>query len=66
MLVDSDGRLGPNPTPAGPEHTTVPKLPIPKGARPQGMSDDAKQAMLNRKVEVLEATVTEQQKQFKL
>ena len=63
VYVDADGRLGTNPTPAGPERS-VPRSTTPKGARLQGMSDDAKQAMLNRKVEALEATVTQQQKQI--
>ena len=63
VYVDADGRLGTNPTPAGPERS-VPRPTIPKGARPQGMSDDAKQATLNRKVEALEATVAQQQEQI--
>jgi hypothetical protein len=48
---------------AGPERS-VPRPTIPKGARRQGMSDDAKQAMLNRKVEALEAIVAQQQEQI--
>ena len=56
VYVDADGRLGTIPTPAGPERS-VPRPTTPKGVRPQGMSDTAKQAMLNRKVEKLEATV---------
>ena len=63
MYIDADGRLGTNPTSAGPESSVL-KLPIPKGVRPQGMSDEAKQAMLNRKVEALETTVGQQHKQI--
>ena len=46
-----------------PNHS-VPRPTTPKGVRPQGMSDDAKQAMLNRKVEALEANVAQQQEQI--
>jgi hypothetical protein len=63
VYVDADGRLGTIPTPAGPERS-VPRPTTPRGARPQGMSDDAKQAMLNRKVEALEATVAQQRVQI--
>ena len=42
----------------------VPRPTIPNGARRQGMSKYAKQAMLNRKVEALEATVAQQQEQI--
>ena len=63
VYVDADGRLGTIPTPAGPE-SSLPRPTIPKGARRQGMSDDAKQAMLNRKVEALEANVAQQQEQI--
>ena len=58
VYVDADGRLGTLPQAAGPERI-VSGPTTPKSVRPQGMSDDAKQAMLNRKVEVLEATVAE-------
>ena len=64
VYVDADGRLGTFPTPAGPERS-VPKPTTPKRVQPQGMSDDAKQAMLNRKVEVLEATIAELRAQLK-
>jgi flavin reductase (DIM6/NTAB) family NADH-FMN oxidoreductase RutF len=64
VYVDADGRLGTLPQAAGPERS-VPRPTTPKGVRPQGMSDDAKQAMLNRKVEVLEATVAELRGQLK-
>ena len=63
VYVDADGRLGTNPTPAGPERSVIGPT-TPKGVPRQGMSDDAKQAMLNRKVETLEATVAQQQKQI--
>ena len=65
VYVDADGRLGTLVVAAGPE-SSVPRSTIPKGARPQGMSDDAKQAMLKRKVEVLEATVAQQQEQIEV
>ena len=64
VYVDADGRLGTLPQAAGPERS-VSGPTTPKGVRPQGMSDDAKQAMLNRKVEVLEATVAELRGQLK-
>ena len=63
VYVDADGRLGTLPQAAGPERS-VSRPTTPKGVRPQGISDDAKQAMLNRKVEVLEATVAQQQEQI--
>jgi hypothetical protein len=56
VYVDADGRLGTNPTPAGPERS-VPRPATPKGVRPQ--ANPEVDAMLNRKVEVLEATVAE-------
>ena len=63
VYVDADGRLGTILAAAGPERS-VPRPTIPKGARRQGTSDDAKQAMLNRKVEALEAIVAQQQEQI--
>jgi hypothetical protein len=64
VYVDADGRLGTAPFPSGPE-PQLPKRTTPKGVWPQGMSDDAKQAMLNLKVEKLEATVAELRAQLK-
>jgi peptidoglycan hydrolase CwlO-like protein len=57
VLIDSDGRLGtftvdgPDPGRFSPKHT-------------QPSAPDAKQAMINRKVENLQATVSQQQKQI--
>ena len=62
QLVYVDGRLGTLPQAAGPERS-VPMPTTPKGVRPQGMSDDAKQAMLNLKVQKLQSMVAQQQKQ---
>ena len=56
VYVDADGRLGTIPTPAGPE-SSLPRPTTPKA------NPDA-QAMLNRKVEALEATVAQQQEQI--
>src|SRR5438552_1091774 len=58
VMVDSDGRLG---TVAmdGPGGSSSPK-----GIRPQAIPDAAKQAMLNRNVQNLQATVTQQQKRI--
>ena len=60
VLVDSDGRLGTF-TVEGPDPGGV----SPKGVRPQAVPDAARQAMLNRKVETLEATVAELRGQLK-
>ena len=54
VLVDSDGRLGTF-TVEGPD----PGGFSPKGIKPQTIPDAAKQAMLNLKVQALEATVAE-------
>src|SRR5438093_10073281 len=59
VMVDSDGRLG-TVTMDGPD----PGGFSPKGIRPQAIPDAAKQAMLNRKVKGLQATITQQQKQI--
>jgi len=60
VLVDSDGRLG-TVTMDGPD----PGGFYPKdGIRPQAIPDAAKQAMLNLKVQNLQATVTQQQQQI--
>src|SRR5438034_8259710 len=60
VMVDSDGRLG-TVTSDGPD----PGGFSPKGGlRLQAISDAAKQAMLNRTVESLQATVTQQQQQI--
>ena len=62
VYVDADGRLGTFPTPAGPERS-VSRPSTPKGVRPQ--ANPEVDAMLNRKVEVLEATVAELRRQLK-
>ncbi len=59
VMVDSDGRLG----------TTTADRPAPggfstNGIRPQAIPDAAKQAMLNVKVQNLQATATQQQQQI--
>jgi hypothetical protein len=58
VMVDSDGRLGTVAMegPSGSSST--------KGVRPQAIPDAAKQAMLNRKVENLQATIAQQQQQI--
>ena len=62
VLVDSDGRLGTFTVADGRDPGGFsPK----QGIRPQAVPDDAKQAMLNRKVEELEATVAELRGQLK-
>jgi hypothetical protein len=53
VMVDSDGRLG----------TVTAEGPA-KGVRPQAIPDSAKQAMLNLKVQKLQATITQQQQQI--
>ena len=58
-MVDSDGRLG-TVTSDGPD----PGGFSPKGIRPQAIPDAAKQAMLDRTVESLQATITQQQQQI--
>src|SRR5262249_39707013 len=57
VMVDSDGRLG-TVTADGPGGSS------PKGIKPQAIPDPAKQAMLNRTVESLQATITQQQQQI--
>jgi plastocyanin len=59
VLVDSDGRLG-TVTADGPDRGGF----SPKGIRPRAIPDAAKQAMLDRTVESLQATTTQQQKQI--
>src|SRR5213080_2771593 len=62
VMVDSDGRLG-TVTSDGPDLGGF----SPKGGiRPQAIPDAAKQAMLNRTVESLQATITQQQKQIEM
>ena len=63
VYVDADGRLGTGLASAGPE-SRLPRPTTPKGVRPQGMSDDAKQAMLNLKVQKLQSMFAQQQKQI--
>jgi hypothetical protein len=60
VFVDSDGRLGTF-TVDGPDQGEF----SPKGLKPQPVPDAAKQAMLNLKVEALEATVAELRGQLK-
>jgi len=59
VMVDSDGRLGTvssdGPAPGGSS---------PKGIGPQAIPDAARQAMLNLKVQKLQATVAQQQQQI--
>src|SRR5437016_8434720 len=60
VMIDSDGRLG---TATADGHD--PGGFSPKGnIRPQAIPDAAKQAMLNRTIESLQATVTQQQQQI--
>jgi Tfp pilus assembly protein FimV len=59
VFVDADGRLGTLKASAGPE-SSLPRSTTPKGVRPQ--ANPEVDAMLNRKVEILEATVAQQQK----
>jgi len=61
VLVDSDGRLGTFTVAAnGTDTGGFSPQPAPRQAVPEA----AKQAMLNRKVEKLQATVAQQQKQI--
>src|SRR5438067_8372090 len=60
VMVDSDGRLG-TVTSDGPDRGgSSPK----GGIRPQAIPDAAKQAMLDRTIESLQATITQQQQQI--
>jgi plastocyanin len=59
VMVDSDGRLG-TVTMDGPDPGGFSS----KGIRPQAIPDAAKQAILNLKVENLQATITQQQQQI--
>ncbi len=61
VLIDSDGRLGTFTVADGPD----PGGFSPKGIQPQAVPDAARQAMLNRKVEELEATVAKLTAQLK-
>src|SRR5438034_5691128 len=61
VLVDSDGRLGTF-TMDGPD----PGGFSPKGIRPQAIPDAARQAMLNLKVQSLQATFAQQQQQIEM
>jgi len=64
VYVDADGRLGTVLASAGPE-SVAPGV-HPKGVRPQSIPDAAKEAMLNLKVEKLQATAAEQKKQIEV
>jgi hypothetical protein len=57
VIVDSDGRLGTVAMEGSGGFSS-------KGIRPQAIPAAAKQAMLNRKVESLQATITQQQQQI--
>jgi hypothetical protein len=59
VMVDSDGRLG-TVTADGPGRGAF----SPKGIRPQAIPDAARQAMLDRTVESLQATFMQQQQQI--
>src|SRR4030095_1312832 len=59
VMVDSDGRLG-TVTADGPDRGGS----SPKNIRPQAIPDAANKAMLNRTVESLQATITQQQQQI--
>jgi SlyX protein len=63
VLVDDNGKLG---TVAVNEIGIKTKQPqaIPQGVQPKAIGPDPKQAMLNRRVEELQATVARQQKQI--
>ncbi|PYJ37722.1 MAG: hypothetical protein DME84_06550 [Verrucomicrobia bacterium] len=74
VFVDASGKLGTMTVDANGNNVTIPGLPslpganlpqaVPQRARPQAIGPDPKQAMLNRKVEELQATVARQQKQI--
>jgi hypothetical protein len=59
VMVDSDGRLG-TVSSDGPDRGGF----SPKGIRPQAIPDAAKQATLDRTIESLQATITQQQQQI--
>jgi hypothetical protein len=58
VMVDSDGRLGTVTADADPGGFS------PKGTRPQAIPDAARQAMLDLKIQKLQATITQQQQQI--
>jgi hypothetical protein len=74
VLVDASGKLGTVTVDANGNKVTIPGLPslpganlpqaVPQRVQPQAIGPDPKQAMLNRKVEELQATVARQQKQI--
>ena len=71
VFVDADGKLGTVAVDANGNKVTIPGLPganppqaVPQRLQPQAIGPDPKQAMLNRKVEELQATVARQQKQI--
>jgi hypothetical protein len=70
VLVDASGKLGTMTVDAN-GNNVMPSLPganlpqaVPQLIRPQAIGPDPKEAMLNRKVEELQATVARQQKQI--
>jgi len=73
VFVDADGKLGTVSMDANGNKVTVPGLPganrpqaVPQRVQPQVIGPDPKQAMLNRNVEKLQATVAQQQKQIEI
>jgi hypothetical protein len=74
VFVDASGKLGTVAVDASGNKVTIPGLPslpganapqaVPQRVQPQAVSPDPKEAMLNRKVEELQATVARQQKQI--
>ena len=74
VLVDASGKLGTVTVDANGNKVTIPGLPslpganppqaVPQRVQPQVIGPDPKQAMLNRNVEKLQATVAQQQKQI--
>src|SRR5206468_2594669 len=71
VFVDASGKLGTVAVNANGNKVTIPGLPganppqaVPQRVQPQAIGPDPKQAMLNRKVEELQATVARQQKQI--
>jgi hypothetical protein len=72
VFVDADGKLGTVAMAANGSKVTIPSLPganlpqaVPQRVQPQAIDPDPKQAMLNRRVEELQATVTQLTQQIK-
>jgi hypothetical protein len=74
VIVDASGKLGTVTVDANGNKVTIPGLPglpganlpqaVPQRVQPKAIGPDPKEAMLNRKVEELQATVARQQKQI--